>query len=283
MSKRVFVTAAVAAMQAAAGIAVWQLATGGTVLAWVGVLLANLPLPLTMAYWMVTRSVSRTSAGFPAVWLPSVLGLVLAGLSLTGIAGSGSWLALGLAAFGVACTRGYIHWYSIFGRTPSAVLAVGQPLPEFSLENAAGVSVSSKSFLGSPAVLMFYRGNWCPLCMAQVKEIAALYRELDARGATVKLVSPQSHRNTQQLSARFDVPFDFLVDPGNATARALGIASPDGIPAGMEVLGYDTDTVMPTVVITDAEGIILMCDETDNYRVRPEPSTFLRVLDQASA
>lgn len=50
---------------------------------------------------------------------------------------------------------------------------------------------------------------------------------------------------------------------------------------GMEVLGYDSDTVMPTVIMTDATGKILFADLTDNYRLRPEPETFLKVFSQA--
>jgi hypothetical protein len=37
---------------------------------------------------------------------------------------------------------------------------------------------------------------------------------------------------------------------------------------------------MPTVIITDEQGKIIFADLTDNYRVRPEPETFLRVLDE---
>jgi hypothetical protein len=32
---------------------------------------------------------------------------------------------------------------------------------------------------------------------------------------------------------------------------------------------------MPTVLITNPDGTILFADETDNYRVLPEPGLFL--------
>jgi hypothetical protein len=35
---------------------------------------------------------------------------------------------------------------------------------------------------------------------------------------------------------------------------------------------------MPTVIITDPDGTILFADETDNYRVRPEPGLFLEIV-----
>ena len=41
------------------------------------------------------------------------------------------------------------------------------------------------------------------------------------------------------------------------------------------------DTVMPTVVVTNANGTILFSDQADNYRVRPEPDIFLAILRRA--
>lgn len=69
-----------------------------------------------------------------------------------------------------------------------------------------------------------------------------------------------------------------MTDEGNIAARALGIDNPDGLPMGMQMLGYDSETVLPTVIITDKNGQILWTHETDNYRVRPEPEVFLAVL-----
>ncbi len=46
-------------------------------------------------------------------------------------------------------------------------------------------------------------------------------------------------------------------------------------------MGYDSDTVLPTVIITDEKGKIIFVDLTDNYRVRPEPETFLQIIDES--
>ena len=62
-------------------------------------------------------------------------------------------------------------------------------------------------------------------------------------------------------------------------AQRLGIEHVGGVPFMMEPLGYGTETVLPTVVIIDPDRTIIFADLTDNYRVRPEPSTFLAVLD----
>jgi peroxiredoxin len=115
--------------------------------------------------------------------------------------------------------------------------------------------------------------------MEQVKEIAAEYRELEARGVEVFLIARQPEANTRALAKRFDVPIRFCVDEDGGLARQLGIEHAGGVPFLMDALGYDADSVLPTVLITDPSRTIIFADLTDNYRVRPKPSTFLAALD----
>lgn len=172
----------------------------------------------------------------------------------------------------------YITWYSTFKKRKKNMLTIGNILPEFELENTSKNILSSRSFLGKPAVLLFYRGNWCPLCMAQIKEISKQYKEIEKLGAQVFMISPQPHKYSASLARKYNLNFQFLTDVNNKAASKLQILSKHGIPAGFQVLGYDSDTVLPTVIITDKKGKIIFADLTDNYRVRPEPDTFLAVL-----
>lgn len=257
--------------------AVWQWTRGGDVLMWSGVLLANAPFALMISVWMLFQPLARTRAEL--TWLRA-LSLVGGGLCAYGSLGNAAAApaAIGWALGGVLGVFAYVRWYSRFGRQASAALAVGRELPEIELLRADGQAVRTADLRGQPTVMLFFRGNWCPLCMAQIREIADQYRAMEAAGVRVALISPQPHRNTEALARKFQVPFDFLTDSGNQAAQALGIAAPAGLPAGMQALGYDSDTVMPTVIITDREGRVVWTDETDNYRVRPEPETFLQVL-----
>ena len=186
------------------------------------------------------------------------------------------WVTLGLVLGWFA----YLRWYSTLNNRTNTILKVGQTLPELKLTDVDGHAVSSTSFLGNPSIFLFYRGNWCPLCMAQIKEIAQDYKALEAQKVTTVLISPQPHKYTKNLANKFAVNFNFLIDKDNTVAKQLDIMSPNGIPMGFQVLGYDSNTVMPTVIITDRLGKIIFADLTDNYRVRPEPETFLRILDE---
>jgi len=172
----------------------------------------------------------------------------------------------------------YLRWYSVLLRSNTDILKVGSPLPHFQLETLDGHTVSSESFKAKPHLLLFYRGNWCPFCTAQIEELASVYRRLEESGVNVVLISPQSIVKNQSLAARFDIPMVFLRDRGNSAAKQLGIVHEWGTPMGLQLLGYDSDTVLPTIILIDSKGQITFSDQTDNYRVRPDPTTFEALL-----
>jgi peroxiredoxin len=186
--------------------------------------------------------------------------------------------AMLLAGFSLILWLIYIYWYSVFPDRDSSMLEIGKTLPVLDFIDQNGDALSTDSFKGKKLIYLFYRGNWCPLCMAQIKEISEQYREINELGAEVLLISPQPHRFTVNLAKKMDVPFKFLTDKKGKVAKKLGLYIKGGTPLGMELLGYKSDTVLPTVIITDESQKIIYADQTDNYRVRPEPETFLKVI-----
>lgn len=239
-------------------------------LAAIGALLAIVPLVAFMSSLLVFKR-ARTSRNQYLILALSLLGT---GLAFVRFQSPASWYALFL---GVVPSFAYVFWYSVLDRPAPAVIAVGETLPELELVDEEGVRVTPSP--GKHGLYMFVRGNWCPLCMAQVREIAAQYRELEDRGVEIFLIARQPEAHTRALAKRFDVPIKFCVDADGRLARRLNIEHVGGLPFLMGALGYQADSVLPTVVIADPSRKIVFADLTDNYRVRPEPDTFLRALD----
>lgn len=274
--KSLFISNFLMLSMAAIGFAGWMLYQGENPVAWIGVLLATGPSVIVIGSWMMFKNVARTSTHFPFI---NFLGIVGIGLSVwIWVEQSTLILPPTLALAGWLGFLLYAYWYSNLSRQPSTTLKVGAALPDFNLKDVDGQMVSSAQLTETPAILIFYRGNWCPLCIAQIKEIVDQYHKIENMGVRIALISPQPHSYTIALSKKFDVNFDFLADEGNAAARTLGIDTQNGLPMGMQMLGYDSETVLPTVIITDENGKVIWTHETDNYRVRPEPDVFLEVL-----
>jgi len=271
--KRFFVTPYFAAQVVVVIYSLVKLTQHGLFSAWLGSLMATLPAALLFGFILLGYR-ARTSENLPLVWICGVFGSVLAWY----LPAQSSLPFIFASLIGLLGGLLYVFWYSRYGGRDSSILGIGKTLPDFVLFDSQGIPIASSEITKTPALLMFFRGNWCPLCMAQIKEIADQYRELDQRGVKVYLVSPQSEQNTQQLAEKFSVPLNFLIDRDLSVARQLRIAIDGAVPLG--VTGYDPDSIMPTVVMTDSEGKIIFADLTDNYRVRPEPGTFLKILDQ---
>ena len=240
-----------------------------------GVNLALWPGALFFGY-LFTFPVPRTSQYVHGLWGLSCLGALLA---LT--TGPSTEVGLYSLIVGALGSLLYTFWYSDLARPPSTVI-VGKPLPSIELidENQTPI-ILPKALSGKPLLLMFYRGNWCPLCMAQIKEIAGHYKTLADYGVETLLISPQPHKNSQLLATKFSVPFHFLEDRNSKAASRLNIVNKDGVPKGLELLGYNSDSVFPTIILTNEKSEVIFADLTDNYRVRPEPEQFIALFQKA--
>ncbi len=244
-----------------------------------GALLGSMTITLVFAsIFLVARA--RTGANLIGYSLLVGAGMVIAlvGVFMFGEPSSALWSS---TLMGLSWLL-YVRWYSLFDQRDKSKISLGAQLPAFQLIDESGQSKSVKDLTDAPRIWMFYRGNWCPLCMAQIKEVSSLYKEIENRGAKVALISSQPHRYTKGLAKKHKVNFDFLMDQDNEAAKTLGIFAKNGTPTAMVALGYKLDTAMPTIFITDKGGDIIYSDLTDNYRVRPEPQEFLKVLDKVA-
>jgi peroxiredoxin len=177
----------------------------------------------------------------------------------------------------------YLVWYSYFEKRNAAtndILKIGETLPVLTFENSKKEVITTERFAGTPSIFIFYRGNWCPFCMAQIKEMADKYEELNERNINTVFVSSQPHGFSKKLAKKYPLDFQFLVDIDGNVAKQLGIFAKNGLPFGFQIFGFKSDTVLPTVIITDSNEKIIYTNQTDNYRVRPEPKTLLKIIDQ---
>jgi peroxiredoxin len=245
----------------------------------IGILLSALPLVIFLSYLLLFRNLARTSEHLLIVSTLSFIGYVMVMVIFYQERSFISMISMIYALSAFLMTFLYIYWYSNNKRKKSQSITNGNLLPEFIIQDTKKTQVSSKVWQGKKAIIFFYRGNWCPLCMAQIDEIAASYKKFAKMNVNVIFIAPQSSKNTQKLANRFNLDFKFYTDINNHSAKKLGISHANGLPMGFQLLGYASDSVYPTIIAIDESGIIIYNDQTDNYRVRPEPEDLLKVFD----
>ncbi len=248
--------------------------------AWVGAALAAAPLPAYLIGYIMRENTARTQPRLPALQLITLAGAAFTINSINASAmGFSELAATAVAVNGALFVQWFVWVFSSYKREKSDQITIGKPLPSFTLSNLQGDEVSSSSFTGSKTLLVFFRANWCPLCMAQLKEIRDRATRLQRAGVQVKFVSNQGIEHSKQLVEKLELPnnFEILQDDHLKAARALHIEDIGGAPVGMG--DFPSDTVMATVIALDEQGNVIFGDETDNYRVRPHPDSFLQVFD----
>jgi peroxiredoxin len=168
----------------------------------------------------------------------------------------------------------------------------GKMLPDASLLRPDGEASSiATTRNGRPAVVIFYRGAWCPFCNIALRvyreELSAPLRE---RGIELIAISPQTPDGSLSMQEKHDLDFAVLSDPGNTIAEAIGIITrpTDAVlqrqlAGGLDLTDVNADgTVglpMPTTVILDADGRIVWIDVHPDYSTRTEPAEILAAID----
>lgn len=159
------------------------------------------------------------------------------------------------------------------------VLRPGKPLPEFRAFDEQGSPLRSTQLVGAPAVILFVRGSWCPFCNEQVENLTRYYKDIVASGARLILVTPKPLETTRRVARFFEVEFDFWLDDSLEAAEKLGLLHTAAVPTDYR-REYGADTVWPTALVVDRNGIIRHTELSRHISDRPDPKVLLRALQQ---
>jgi peroxiredoxin len=174
---------------------------------------------------------------------------------------------------------------------PGGVVKVGDALAPFTLYNAVGKPVSLGDLVATgPAVLVFYRGGWCPYCNLALRTYQReLLPQLDAWHATLAAISPQTPDQSLSTAEKAALDFQVLSDPGSRLARRIGIAfeQAEEVLAAQRRLGLDLAHVneegstllpMPTVLIVDPNRTVRFAEVHPDYTARTEVADIVAAL-----
>lgn len=174
---------------------------------------------------------------------------------------------------------------------PAGIARVGDALPDAQLYDVAGQRVRLAAVLGAAAaIIVFYRGSWCPYCSIALKTYQReLLPVVEAFGTRLIAISPQAPDISVKAARDAGLVLALYSDEGNALAAQLGIVttpSSESMRAraalGMDVAGSNMDRTeavpFPAVVVADATGTIRLMDVRVDYTTRTETCDIIDAL-----
>jgi len=163
-------------------------------------------------------------------------------------------------------------------------LLIGEKLPNATLRDRFNRKVDFLSTIDEkPAVLVFYRGGWCPHCNKQLAAIAGIEKTITSMGFQLIAITPEDQVNLESTEKENNAGFTLLSDPEGALIQKMGIA----FTTNDKTLKYmngktqgapSTVLPVPTIMVVSAKGEILFSYINIDYKTRMTEDMLLAVL-----
>jgi peroxiredoxin len=172
-------------------------------------------------------------------------------------------------------------------------LNVGDKAPDIQLNLGGELWPLSSVYAAGPVVLKFYRGGWCPYCMAELKHYKEMYDEVKKAGGQLIAITPDTSDMIQQNDITSNLPFDVISDEGHALAEQFGLVydldekvieqlKKDGIDLSVYQGNDDGKLAIPATYVIDQNGKIAFAYVDADYTKRASPEKVVKVIKELS-
>ncbi len=175
-------------------------------------------------------------------------------------------------------------------------LLPGLKAPAFSATTATGDTFNlDPENMQRPAVLIFYRGGWCPFCNLYWSKLREIEDELIALNQDVVFISPDRvELLAEALADEEDQPaYQLASDDDSKIAEAFGIAFKVDAETYKKYQSYSIDLEKksgfdhhqlpaPAVFIVDTDGIIKFSYVNPDFTVRLHPDVLMAAASNLS-
>ncbi|MCX6319027.1 MAG: peroxiredoxin-like family protein [Bacteroidetes bacterium] len=160
-------------------------------------------------------------------------------------------------------------------------LQVNDMAPDFTAMDQNGNKINLKEVLEKgPAVVVFYRGQWCPYCNQQLKKLEDSMSLVSAKGATIIAISPETAENISKTVEKTKATYPILHDEGMNIMKSYDVAFAVDEKTIEKYKGYGIDFIrangaanganlpVPALYIINKEGKIIFRHFDKNYTKR---------------
>jgi len=159
-------------------------------------------------------------------------------------------------------------------------LSVGDHAPMGELLDAESNEIRvADLYSDQPAVLIFYRGGWCPYCTRDLREWEGALPEFENAGARVVAISLETPEHAYDTTTKNELSYDVLVDPTGNVVKGFRLGFQLDETTTTRYKGYGIDLAAhnanaswelpaPAVYVVDTSGVIRYANADWDYTER---------------
>ncbi len=115
--------------------------------------------------------------------------------------------------------------FSLTAQSGPKGLELQSAAPGFTATDQNGKAQELESLLmKGPVVLIFYRGQWCPYCNKQLKQLEDSLLQITSKGATLVAVTPEKPENITKTIGKTKATYPVLHDAGLKIMKTYDVA-----------------------------------------------------------
>ena len=154
---------------------------------------------------------------------------------------------------------------------------VGQIAPDIVARDLDDNQVSLNALIsGRKALLLFYRGGWCPFCNQQLAAIASDIQQFKDAGATIVAVSGEEVDKGKDLLKKLNLPFVLLSDTKFEGIDRYGVRDPNPHER-LKAIGI-SQLSKPAAFVIDETGVVRYKYVGKNASDRPKNEDLLKAI-----
>jgi len=141
-------------------------------------------------------------------------------------------------------------------------LSIGEKVKNFTGTDQNGNTIQLFELLKKgKVVLVFYRGQWCPICMPHVRKLQNSLDQIKEKGASIVLITPEKQENIQKTILKTNVSIPVLYDKDYQIMKDFDVQF---LPSKALIVIYNT------ILRADLKNA-----QSDDSQTLPVPATFV--------
>ncbi|MCT4601855.1 MAG: AhpC/TSA family protein [Marinifilum sp.] len=180
--------------------------------------------------------------------------------------------------------------FSSFGQRENSTVNVGDKAPMFKAKNQNGELVKSSDILkNEQLIVVFYRGQWCPLCNKHLSHLQDHVDDFKKAGAQLVAISPEIPVNVTKTVEKTKAEYPVLYDADSKIMKEYGVEFmlPEKLQKRYKEYGIDLTVSngnddqllpVPATYVIGKNGKVKFVQYDPNYKNRSNAKDILKHL-----